>query len=223
MGQGNVFTGVYDSVHIGGLPQYMLGYPPPPEQTPPPQSRGSRSPPEQTPPGSRHPLPPDQTHPSGSRPPQREADSGIRSTSGRYASYWNAFLYLHTAFVCNSPQYGIRLAEMSDSLQRLNRKLKTEPISIFQLLYSWFRLVAFLRIKLTVCAVKKPSETEHPLHTLIHTHGIIMANSNPLNYYKTNKLMQKADSRLTGTIQSGSIRFCLATDTLIFHILVNEY
>ena len=25
--------------------------------------------------------------------PPREADSGIRSTSGRYASYWNAFLY----------------------------------------------------------------------------------------------------------------------------------
>ena len=25
-------------------------------------------------------------------PPPREADSGIRSTSGRYASYWNAFL-----------------------------------------------------------------------------------------------------------------------------------
>ena len=26
------------------------------------------------------------------RPPPREADSRIRSTSGRYASYWNAFL-----------------------------------------------------------------------------------------------------------------------------------
>ena len=53
----------------GGLPQCMLGYHPPPrEQTPP----------EQTPP------PPEQTPP----PP------GIRSMSGRYASYWNAFLLL---------------------------------------------------------------------------------------------------------------------------------
>ena len=27
-------------------------------------------------------------------PPSREADSGIWSTSGRYASYWNAFLFI---------------------------------------------------------------------------------------------------------------------------------
>ena len=27
------------------------------------------------------------------RSPRREADSGIRSMSGRYASYWNAFLF----------------------------------------------------------------------------------------------------------------------------------
>ena len=60
----------------------------PPRQTPP-QSRPS--PWEQTPPQSRPPLGAD---PPGSRPPPpREADSGIRSTSGRYASYWNVFLY----------------------------------------------------------------------------------------------------------------------------------
>ena len=41
------------------------------------------------PPGTRPPSPP--RH--GDHPP-READSGIRSTSGRYASYWNAFLFV---------------------------------------------------------------------------------------------------------------------------------
>ena len=55
--------------------------PPPGADTPrvrPPRSR--HTPREQTPPGTKY------------TPP--EADSGIRSTSGRYASYWNAFLCL---------------------------------------------------------------------------------------------------------------------------------
>ena len=43
----------------------------------------SRHPPEQT--------PPNQTPPLGADTPP-EADSGLQSTSGRYASYWNAFL-----------------------------------------------------------------------------------------------------------------------------------
>ena len=101
-GQGNIFTPVCHSVHRGGLPQCMLGYPPWSRHCPPrsrhqnpPQSRhqtppgaDTRSPPEQTPPWSNHPpehLPWEQT-------PPLEADSGIRSTSGRYASYLNAFL-----------------------------------------------------------------------------------------------------------------------------------
>ena len=71
LGQGNVFTGLCDSVH-GGSASVHAGIPPPP-----PRSR---------PPWSRPPLP------RGETPP--EADSGIRSTSGRYASYWNAFLFL---------------------------------------------------------------------------------------------------------------------------------
>ena len=84
---------------------------PPGGDTPPgadtPQSRHplkqthtsqSRHPPpwEQTPPRTRH--PPEQT-PSHEQTPPREADSGIRSTSGRYASYWNAFLFSQ-ASVC---------------------------------------------------------------------------------------------------------------------------
>ena len=67
-GQGYVFIRVCDSVNRGGLPQCMLGYHP---TTPP---AGSSHPP-----GSRYPPPPG-------------ANSSIRSMSGRYASYWNAFL-----------------------------------------------------------------------------------------------------------------------------------
>ena len=81
--------GVSASVHPG-IPcreQTPPGSRPPPEQTPP----GSRDPQEHTPPGSRH--QPQSRHPPGAdTPPPREADSGIRSTTGRYASYWNAFL-----------------------------------------------------------------------------------------------------------------------------------
>ena len=55
----------------GCLPQCMLGCHTPPRW--------------RTPPGWRTPLPPPP-------PPPGEADSSIRSTSGRYASYWNAYL-----------------------------------------------------------------------------------------------------------------------------------
>ena len=56
----------------------------PPEQTPRPQEQTPPPPRKQTPPGA------DTTTP----PSPREADSSIRSTSGRYASYWNAFLFI---------------------------------------------------------------------------------------------------------------------------------
>ena len=81
-----------------GLPQCMLGYTPPPqeqEQTPPMEADTPwrQTPPgADTPPRSRHPPGAD-TPPPRSRPPPGAADSSIRSTSGRYASYWNAFLY----------------------------------------------------------------------------------------------------------------------------------
>ena len=51
----------------GGSASVHAGIPPPPGK--------------HTPPGSTHPAPPP------------EADSGIRSMSGQYASYWNAFLF----------------------------------------------------------------------------------------------------------------------------------
>ena len=65
---------VKNSVHRGGLPQCMLGYP-----------RGPGTPPDQAPPPTRY--PPDQA------PPWISACWGIWSTSGRYASYWNAILF----------------------------------------------------------------------------------------------------------------------------------
>ena len=81
-----LFTGgvVVVVVSQKALRQTPPGADTPRDQTPP----GSRPPP-----GSRHPLPREQTPPPG-------ADSGIRSTSGRYASYWNAFLF-HIA-TCSS-------------------------------------------------------------------------------------------------------------------------
>ena len=117
-GQGNVFTGVCLSTGGGCLPQCILGCHTPPDQADTPLDQGDppglgRHPPgtRQTPrdqadppgpgrpPRTRETPPRDQADPPGTRqttPRTRqtpwEADSSIRSTSGRYASYWNAFL-----------------------------------------------------------------------------------------------------------------------------------
>ena len=82
-----------DQTHNLGADTPQSSQPPPLPRADTPQEQ---TPPRaDTPPGSRH--PPDQTPPPGSRhPPPREADSSIRSTSGRYASYWNAFLFCTT-------------------------------------------------------------------------------------------------------------------------------
>ena len=80
-GQGNIFTPVCHSVHWGVCLSASW------DTTPP----GSRPPLEQTPPRSRHPPEPDT--PGLSTPP-READSGVLSKSGRYASYWNVHTWI---------------------------------------------------------------------------------------------------------------------------------
>ena len=68
LGQGNVFTGVCDSVHRGGLPQCMLGYPP-----------GSRHPPP------RKQAPPQEQAPSPEQaPPQEQAPPSRAQHAGRY-------------------------------------------------------------------------------------------------------------------------------------------
>ena len=74
------------------LPQCMLGYPPGAD-TP----QGRHHPPEQTSPlGTDTPLGADTPRadtPREQTPTPRKADSSMRSMSGRYASYWNAFLF----------------------------------------------------------------------------------------------------------------------------------
>ena len=102
---------VSHSVHRGGLPQCMLGYPPPRsrhthpreqahlswQQTPrsryrpPPQGAGT--PQGVEPPGAgTHPPGADLTG-AGNPPPGRRACWEIRSMRGRYASYWNGILW----------------------------------------------------------------------------------------------------------------------------------
>ena len=83
-GQGYVFTRVCDSVHGGGLRRT----PPGPGRHQPPLDQG------EPPPGpGRHPPGPGRTPPQTRQTPLREEDCSIRSMSGRYASYWNAFLF----------------------------------------------------------------------------------------------------------------------------------
>ena len=103
-GQGNIFTPVCHSVHGGrGSASMHAGIPPLPP------SPGADTPPwSRQPPGADTPLgadttppradPPGQTPPRTDTPqtrPPQEADSSIRSMSGQYTSYWNAFLFGH--------------------------------------------------------------------------------------------------------------------------------
>ena len=93
----------------GCLPQCMLGCQTPPDQAPTqehthpgadtPQSRHHTSQSRHHTPQSRPPPPradpPGSRHPPGPGTPSLEADASIRSMSGQYASYWNAFLFLY--------------------------------------------------------------------------------------------------------------------------------
>ena len=85
LGQGNVFTGVCLSTGGRVSASVHAGMPDPPRPGTPPRSRHPPRPESPLRPGT---PPPDQAH----HPPQ-ESDARIRSMSGRYASYWNAFLF----------------------------------------------------------------------------------------------------------------------------------
>ena len=135
-GQGNIFTPVCHSFCSPGgggwgSASVHAGIPPPPPRpdTTPRTRHQHHHPPHQTrhhhPPGSRHPPGPD-THPREQTPtppgadtPLREADSSIRSTSGRYASYWNAFLlcvcYLYSLLHARERA---KISSMSPALDR---------------------------------------------------------------------------------------------------------
>ena len=98
------------SVHSGGgcLPQCMLGcQTPPTRQTPPDRAdppgpgrppRTRQTPPDQADPPGPGRSPRTRQIPNGPGRPPREADSSIRSMSGRYASYWNAFLFIYWTY-----------------------------------------------------------------------------------------------------------------------------
>ena len=99
LGQGNFFTGVCHSVNGECVCQVHppgTRYPPGPRCPPRPRythlGPGTPSGPDQVhPPGTRY-----TPRPSGTRytPPRtRYTPPKIRPTSGRYASYWNAFLF----------------------------------------------------------------------------------------------------------------------------------
>ena len=103
--EGYVITPVCHSVHRGGLPQCILGYHAPradslwTEAPPPPgaDTTQTRHPPGADTPRTRH--PPRADTPPGPAPP---ADGYC---CGRYASYWNAFLFtLISSFSCEKPQ-----------------------------------------------------------------------------------------------------------------------
>ena len=65
--------------------------------TPPAGTPPTGTPPRPgTPPRTRYtPTPWDQVHPPGRYPPREQCMLGDTATSGRYASYWNAFLLIH--------------------------------------------------------------------------------------------------------------------------------
>ena len=129
-GQGYVFTGVCDSVHRGGLARRPPGWMENPSQA------GRRTPPAgwRTPPaGWRAPPRLDGEPPPGwmENPPRLEGDSGIRSTIGRYASYWNAFLFIesvdsHTS--CFSQLEFVRNSELG----KFREKKVKNTFKIFQ-------------------------------------------------------------------------------------------
>ena len=144
-GQGNIFTPVCHSVHGGFCLSACWDttprtrHPPeqstpleqtPPDQTPcPPWSRhpGSRHPPWSRPPRSRSPT--EQTPWEQIPPPPREADSSIRSTSGRYASYWNAFLVIY--YVSSSKDGFILSNPANKNIKSINCYWSVPSMSIF--------------------------------------------------------------------------------------------
>ena len=92
LGQGNIFTSMCQEFCPRGggrvCASVHAGIHTPPDQADTPWTRQT-PPPDQA---DTHPPPGPGRPPLGPGRPPREADSSIRSTSGRYASYWNAFL-----------------------------------------------------------------------------------------------------------------------------------
>ena len=107
LGQGYVFTLVCDSFHRGGLPRCMQEYHPPWQGDPQKGDALARQNPLVRDPSPRQGRPPWQGDPpwqgrapGKETPPPRHSECWeIWSTSGRYASYWNAIL-VKNFFLC---------------------------------------------------------------------------------------------------------------------------
>ena len=125
----------------GCLPHCMLGYP---RSRPP----WTRHPPEQTPP----PPPPRTRHPPWVHTPW-EADSSIQSTSGRYASYWNAFLFYRWKFCSIRVYFSILLAYYSLYLRATGTitAVRYNPqfhfMLLLQLIQVWRNVICFSKFQ----------------------------------------------------------------------------
>ena len=101
LGQGNIFRSVCQEFCPRGgrgcLPHCMLGYTPPRTK-------------------SRHPLPRDQRQ----TPPRHSACWEIRATSGRYASYWNAYLLCNIYVLLSLEWDGVCVELRANSDKSLN-------------------------------------------------------------------------------------------------------
>ena len=160
LGQGNVFTSVCLSTGGEGVCLSACWNTPPDQaplqsrHTPPDQAPPLR---EQTHPGpglpqSRPPrpdTPQEQTPPLRDQAPPLEAHCSIRLTSGRYASYWNTFLFpivftlptlceviTFKVILCDSeisPRVYISRARVPDSQEQESRLLYSNIIRLFKL------------------------------------------------------------------------------------------
>ena len=109
-----------------------------------------------TPPLSRHPQ--EKTPPRADTPlsrPPREADSCIRSTSGRYASYWNAFLLVNEMVPRNVSlnNAGLTFSSYITNMQTNDSNLVAW---IFQIFEDFFRSSTFV-LPQTFCRSQWPT------------------------------------------------------------------
>ena len=96
----------------------------------PPAAPWEQTPSDQAPPQTRHtPVPWEQTPPDQAPPSQRSACWEMRTTSGRYASYWNAILYL---VYCSSVKINLFVFFISRTSKQTKRIWMCRKGSLFE-------------------------------------------------------------------------------------------
>ena len=104
-----MFLRVCDFVHGGGG---SPGSPPGTRQTPPRREK----------------PPPDQADPPTPRTRQTPPPASIRSMSGRYASYWNAFLYMIILLLQNNAFSQSQLSQLRSQIMAYKLLSRNQPI-----------------------------------------------------------------------------------------------